>query len=94
MKFKEGEMLLVWWLDSEQSDQTWHTLSSAKEVEISLTKAIGFLVEETPEHIVISQCWDDMTEGYEPGVAGLLTIPRGCIEDIVQLYMRKKIAKK
>lgn len=94
MKYYEGELLLIEWLDSEQSDQTWHTLSSAKEVKISITKTVGFLVEETTEHIVVSQSWDDMTEGYEPGVAGLFTIPRGCIKSIGKLYLRKKAAKR
>lgn len=94
MKHYEGDLLLIEWLDSEQSDQTWHTLSSAKNITISITKTVGFLVEETEEHIVVSQCWDDMTEGYEAGVAGLFTIPQGSIKSINKLYLRKNAAKR
>jgi hypothetical protein len=94
MKHYEGDLLLIEWLDSEQSDQTWHTLSAAKEIRISLTKTVGFLVEETEEHIVVSQCWDDMTEGYEAGVAGLFTIPQGSIKSIQKLFLRKKPTRK
>jgi len=87
-------MLLIQWLDSEQSDQTWHTLSEAKDSQISITKTIGFLVEETEEHIVVSQCWDDMTEGYEAGVAGLFTIPQGSIKSMQKVYTRNQSSKK
>ena len=94
MKFYEGDLILIEWLDSEQSDQVWHTLSAAKDIRISKTKTVGFLVEETLDHVAISQSWDDMTEGHEPGVAGLFTIPQGCIKSIHKLYSRKKPIKK
>lgn len=88
MKFNEGDMVLIAWLDSEQSDQVWHVLSAAKENNPSLTKTVGFLVEETEDHIIVSQSWDDMTEGHEPAVAGLFTIPQGCIKHKDKLYSR------
>ena len=94
MKYAEGDLVLIEWLDSEQSNQIWHSLSAAKEeAVISKTRTVGFIVEQNKEYIAISQSWDE-AEGHEPSIAGLFTIPCGCIKSIQRVYTRNQTSKK
>lgn len=92
---KEGDLVLIFWRDSAQSDKVWHELSEAKQDgrEFSRSRTVGFLIEQDSDHIAIAQTWDEHPSYTEPNIAGLFNIPRGCIRAIVRIPVPKSAVK-
>ncbi len=73
------ERVEVTWVDSCEFGG-WESLEEGRTHIPGKAVTMGFLLEDAPDHINIVQ-----TIGAIGGIMGVLTIPRGCVQEIQSL---------
>jgi hypothetical protein len=76
------KIVMVEWIDScTHKDGRWIDKCNIKDLETAGGCSVGVMVKENNKQITIAQSMGD----YE--ASGLMSIPKGCIKKITQLYV-------
>jgi hypothetical protein len=80
-KLDELKMVRVDWLDAMSDDNTWQELDDLSKQTLKPVTCVGWILAETKENIILVSSFD---EDAQMGGGGC-TIPKTCVERIVQL---------
>lgn len=83
-----NKLVKVIWRDTREVDSgTWHDMSEVVKTSSSIIHSIGWIVQETDTDLKISA---DIPEDMSDTEVGRTTIiPRGCIEEIINVRCEK-----
>ena len=87
---RNNNLVLVIWRDTREIDSgTWHEMSEVIKTASSVIHSIGWIVQETDTDLKISA---DLPEDISDTEVGRTTIiPRGCIEEIINVRCEKSL---
>lgn len=83
-----GPVLVEWEDASVLDNETWVARASAPEAKATIFSQVGFLLEDTPEHVVITCTMGDTLMGART------RIPRGMVRSITPLAPAPKRTRK
>jgi len=84
-----NKLVKVIWRDTREVDSgTWHDMSEVIKTNSAVIRSVGWVVQETDTDLKISA---DIPEDISDSEVGRTTvIPRGCIEEIINVRCEKE----
>ena len=85
-----NKLVKVIWRDTREVDSgTWHDMSEVVKTASSVIHSVGWIAQETDTDLKISA---DIPEDMQDTEVGRTTIiPRGCIEEIINVRCEKSL---
>jgi len=89
---KSGDRVEVKWLDAFSINDTWHELEEKGRSKRFECVTLGYLTEIDEEYIRVVQTVSDGDSPEEDQqVAGIFSIPLGCILEVIKIDKGKKV---
>ena len=86
---RKYNLVLIIWRDTREVDSgTWHDMADVIKTNSSVIHSVGWVVQETDTDIKISA--DQPADISDTEVGRTTIIPRGCIEEIINVRCEKE----
>jgi hypothetical protein len=83
------KLVMVTWLDTKEvSSGVWHDFDEVNKTNSAEIKSVGWIIQETDRDLKISA--DIPTDITDTEVGRTTVIPRGCIQEIINVRCEKE----